>query len=352
MVTLLSETCTRLAMIERPCALPLSPEKWSKIAAGIRSDARFRSAYDDAESTRVTVGHAGVGLASLTCDRGFQPLRWRIARVRDAGKVARLADRTDGDHTMVNLFHVEDPLVPVSFRPAEDIPIPARGGLVRAVSGPATAAMVLPTDPNEVMRPGSSRPRVETGAKTPREVERLATAWHWWNSADRPADPFAQHEVDAVLDAITSAVASLVGGGRWGEAERHAQGGYGTAALLREMERCVGEPSLDRALARAIGGHLRQWGTQEQLHRGYLDLVTRPGTPKTAVTDPVTARFTLALAYQPGLIITKWSPAERDELLSRILARPMLFRAARFAVLGADAVHEPPGQASITGDAR
>ena len=104
-----------------------------------------------------------------------------------------------------------------------------------------TAAMVLPTDPNEVIRLGSSRPRVETGAKTPREVEHLATVWHWWNSADRPADPFAQHEVDVVLDAITSAVASLLGGGRWGQAERHAQDGYDTAALLREMERCVGE---------------------------------------------------------------------------------------------------------------
>lgn len=351
-VTLLPETGTRLAVIERTCALPLSPGKWSQTATGIRSDARFRNAYDDAESTQVTVGHAGVGLASLTCDRGFQPLRWRIARVRGAGKVARLADRTDGGHTTVDLFHVEDPLVPVSFRPAEDIPIPACGGLVRAVSGPATAAMVLPTDPNEVMRLGSSRPRVETGAKTPREVEHLATAWHWWNSADRPADPFAQHEVDAVLDAITSAVASLLGGGRWGQAERHAQGGYDTTALLREMERCVGESSLDRALARAIGGHLRVWDTREQLRRSYPDLVARPGTLRTAVTDPVTARFTLALADQPGLIITDWSPAERDEQLSRVLARPMLFRAARFAVLGARGVHQPPGQASITGDAR
>ena len=58
-------------------------------------------------------GH--IGLASLTCDRGFQPLRWRVARVRGAARVARLADRTDGDHTTVVLFHVEDPLVPTPF---------------------------------------------------------------------------------------------------------------------------------------------------------------------------------------------------------------------------------------------
>ena len=242
--------------------------------------------------------------------------------------------------------------MPAPFRPAGDIPIPARGGLVRAVSGTATAAMVLPTNPNEVMRLGSPRPRVETGDRTPREVERLATAWHWWDSADRPADPFAQHEVNTVLDAITSAIASLVAGGRWEQAERHAQRGHDTAVLLRDMERCVGESPPDRALARTIAGHLRQWGTREQLRRGYPDLVARTGALRVPVTDPVTARFALALADQPGLIITDWSLAERDELLSRILARPVLFRAARFAVLGARAVHQPLDQATIAGGAR
>ena len=298
------------------------------------------------------MGHAGVGLASLTCDRGFQPLRWRVARVRGAGRVARLADRTDGDRTTVDFFQVEDPLVPTSFRPARDIPIPARGGLVRAVSDTATAAMVLPTNPSEVMRLGSPRPRVETGDRTPREVERLATAWHWWNSADRPADPFAQHEVNAVLDAITGAIASLAAGGRWDQTERHAQDGHNTAVLLREMEHRVGESPPDRTLARTIAGHLRQWGTRKQLRRGYPDLVARTGTLRVPVTDPVTARFALALADQPGLIITDWSLAERDELLARILARPMLFRAARFAVLGAHAVHQPPDLARIAGGAR
>jgi hypothetical protein len=351
-VTLLSEAGTTLAVIDRCCTLPLSPAGWSQIAAGIRSDARFRNAYDDAESAQVTVERAGTGLASLTCDRGFQPLRWRVTRVRGVASVARLADRTDGGCTTVDLFHVEDPLVPVPFPPVGDIPIPARGGLVRAASGTATAAVVLPTNPNEVMRLGSARPRVETRDRAPREVGRLATAWHWWDSADRPADPFAQHEVNTVLDAITSAIASLVARGGWAQAERNAQRGHHTAALLREMERCVGESPPDRALARAIAGHLRQWGTREQLRRGYPDLVAWSGALRVPATDPVTARFTLALADQPGLIITDWGQADRDELLCRILARPVLFRAARFAVLGARAVHQPLDQATIAGGAR
>jgi hypothetical protein len=128
--------------------------------------------------------------------------------------------------------------------------------------------------------------------------------------------------------------------------------GHHTAVLLKDMERCVGESPPNRALARAIAGHLRQWGTREQLRRGYPDLVAWSGALRVPVTDPVTARFTLALADQPGLIITHWRQADRDELLSRILARPVLFRAARFAVLGTRAVHQPLDQATIAGGAR
>ena len=85
--------------------------------------------------------------------------------------------------------------MPFPCPPAGDIPIPRAEDLLRAAAGTATAAAVLPTKPNEVMRLGSPRPRVETGDRTPREVERLATAWHLrGDSADLPADPFAQHE--------------------------------------------------------------------------------------------------------------------------------------------------------------
>ena len=123
------------------------------------------------------------------------------------------------------------------------------------------------------------------------------------------------------------------------------------AAFARDMERCVGEISRHRALAGTIAGHLRQWGTREQLRRGYPDLVARSGALRVPVTDPVTARFALALADQPGLIMTDWSPAECEDLLSRILASPVLFRAARFAVLGARAFHALD-QATIAGGAR
>ena len=351
-VTLLSEAGAQPGRDREALSLPLTPGAWSQIAAGIRSDARFRNVYDSAESAQVTVERAGIGLASLTCDRGFQPLRWRVARVRGVASVARLADRTDGGCTTVDLFQRRGPARAGSLPPAGDIPIPARGGLVRAVSGTATAAAVLPTNPNEVMRLGSPRPRVQTRDRTPREVERLATAWHWWDSgrpARRPVRP-ARGEHRPRRDYKRHCLPR--GRRTMGTGERHAQRGHNTAVLLRDMERCVGESPPDRALARTIAGHLRQWAPGSELRRGYPDLVAWSGALRVPVTDPVTARFTLALADQPGLIITDWGQAERDELLSRILARPVLFRAARFAVLGARAVHQPLDQATIAGGAR
>jgi hypothetical protein len=53
------------------------------------------------------------------------------------------------------------------------------------------------------------------------------------------------------------------------------------------------------------------------------------------------ARFTLVLASRPGLVVTDWEASQRSDLLGRVLARPGLFRAARFAVLGACAFTDP-----------
>ena len=58
--------------------------------------------YDEADVAHLAVSRAGVGFATLTCERGFQGLRWVLsARHREGGYTARLIDRTDGDPVTV-----------------------------------------------------------------------------------------------------------------------------------------------------------------------------------------------------------------------------------------------------------
>ena len=47
----------------------------------------------------------------------------------------------------------------------------------------------------------------------------------------------------------------------------------------------------------------------------------------------------LTLSDQPGQILVGWSPSECEDLLAKVIASPVLLRAARFAVLGARAFH-------------
>jgi hypothetical protein len=262
-VTLLSDHGSHLAEIRKDISLPLSSDGWLRVAATIRKDPRFQSAYDSAESATLCVERAGTGFASLTYDRGFQPLRWRVVSRHDRAHMARLVDQTDGARTTAELYRVDEPLVPIRVPSDGDIPLPPRGGLLRAAAGEATATMVAPSRPNEVLKLGVACPRVVTGSKTPDEVERLATAWHWWDAAGRPADPFAEHEVAAVHAAITGAIASLVGGARWGAVERHARIGRDLVSYVGEMERLVGDSVTDRALAQAVSRHLWEWEDED-----------------------------------------------------------------------------------------
>jgi hypothetical protein len=54
------------------------------------------------------------------------------------------------------------------------------------------------------------------------------------------------------------------------------------------------------------------------------------------------ARFLLLLAGRPGLL-ADWEDDEAVFLLERILQTPVLYRAARFAVLGTRALNDADG---------
>src|SRR5690606_17338394 len=121
-----------LTELRRPVRLPLEEADWRTTAKAVRADQRFSDAYDAAESCTLIVARDGIGFATLTCERGFQPLRWRFSRSHDGEVVATLVDRTDGGSTSLEFYDIEAPLTAVQMDPAEPFTVAPRGGLAIA----------------------------------------------------------------------------------------------------------------------------------------------------------------------------------------------------------------------------
>jgi hypothetical protein len=340
-VILLSDRGEELAEIAQEICLPLTSKEWPLAAARIRENQRFSAYYDEAQSTQITVSRSGIGLAALTCDRGFQPLQWHITRRRDGSHLARLINRTGGAQAVIERFTIDEPLVPVQYPPSGDIPVPAQGGLLRAAAGEATAVALLPTQPKTLVGRGDPDPMVKGCSRTPDGIMRLAAAHLAWATAHRPADPFASRQCDIVLEAIALEVISLISkSSYWTRVERKVRHARDLQDCVSEMEAAVGVIPAHRKLADRIAHSLCDWSTPEALLAGISEAMTGTIQADYTADNQGTARFVLTLADQPGQILIGWSPAECQEFLGNVLACPVLLRAARFALLGSRAFHK------------
>ena len=332
----------KLTELRRTVRLPIGETEWRMTATSIRADQRFSNAYDAAETCALTVTRDGVGFATLTCERGFQPLRWRFSRTRDAEVVATLVDRTDGGSTTLNFYDIEAPLTAVQMDPAEPFTVSPRGGLAIAKAGEAVAAAILPTNPNALMRMPPPRPVVTSQPTSVQEVLRLAVGHQHWVGADLPADPFAAYEQRVVGDAIARSIGTLIGGGRWAAIEHKLARVQEAADYLDDMQDAVGVSIEHKALASTIAYSLYKWLKAEDLLLGFYKVIT-PHLSGCGITGkPAAPRFLLMLAGQPGYI-TNWEPGEASYFLERVLKSPVLYRAARFAVLGTRALNDAEG---------
>lgn len=341
-VALLDGQGVTLAELRRPVCVPVGEEEWHATVRAIRASSEFSGAYDMSESCVVTVARDGVGFATLTCERGFQPLRWRFTRSRDGEALATLIDRTDGGITTLDFYDIEAPLSPVQVDPTQPFVAPPRGGLAIARVGEAVAAAILPTNPNTLRRLAPPRPVVTAQSASVREVIRLAEGHQRWIAAELPADPFAAYEQQIVGDAIARSIGTLIGGSHWAALERRLARTQEAADHLDDMMNAVGISSEHKALASTIAHSLYKWLTPEALLLGF-DEVIAPHLSSHGVTDkPAAPRFLLTLAGRPGYI-TDWEPREASWLLEQILTSPVLYRASRFAVLGTRALNDPAG---------
>lgn len=323
-----------LRRVRRRIELPLTSDGWSAMAGPLRRE--FRDCYDMSESVGISVSRAGIGFASLTADRGFQPLRWILTR-RERMPTAQLIDRTDGENTRVEYLSIEYPTIthPIS---GPSIDLPELGGLVRAKSGESIAALILPPNRNTLLSLARVRPRVPTGPKTTDEVMRLLLTHAAWYGADLPADPFAKRQQGLVLDAITSRLVSLIAGTKWSNLEAsldHEQ----VIERLSEMQRLVGESYPQRALAAHIAANLWKWAeSPRSLADGFTTAISDVARGAGLGNRPDAGSFLLTFAGKPGRLAT-WESADRARLVGHALTSPVLVRAARFAVLGTAAFH-------------
>jgi hypothetical protein len=337
-----------LGRIRRHVELPMSTGAWTKFAKQELQGRGLRSRYDEAESCELMASRAGVGFASLVCDRGFRPLRWVVVKRHDGGYAGRLIDRTDSGKTLVEFFPVESPLIRSRRTADEQVAGTPPGGLLRAVSGSVESSVILPPDPNQLRAIWTARPVVRVGTKSPDEVIRLLTGHRRWLVADLPADPFAKYQQQRALDAMASALISLIAGPYWADLERRISPNY-VIDHLDEMQALVGVKAFHQVLAKRVADHLWLWAdSSETLRTGFAEVIASYAAHSGLHNPSEATRFLLELASTPGRVMD-WPPPDRDRILKHIVEHPLLIRAARFAVLGTEALRASDAKSSAGG---
>ena len=316
----------------RSLSLPVSGEDWRRFFPKLRDE--LAKHYDEADVAHLSVSRAGIGFATLTCERGFQPLRWVLsARHREGGYAARLIDRTDGDLVKVEFYPVERPLDSQKWPIDQVFVSTARGGLLRATNGRDVAAHIVPPDPNRLLQLGAFQPSVPASQRSLPEINKLIRHHRQWRDAELPAHPFGVRERKRVLDAITTALVMMLAPGHWARFEQRIVGMAAVDVDLDQALALVGESPAQRAAAKAIAVNLWHWDSAESLIVGFSQaaagLMTSAGMPITLKG----ARLLLQLASSPGELLD-WDESERNQYLRCVLTDPVLIRAARFAVLG------------------
>ena len=335
-VTLKSEAALELASVEEKVKLPVPESEWPELARRIREKRQFSEKYDEAESVEVTVSLAGIGFARLTCDRGFQPLRWKVVSSSGGIFSAHLIDRTAGNSTRVELLRVERPTTPIEFDSHEPISVPPLGGCLCASSEGIQQSTILPTQPNALIHAGRLRPTIESGrGDLPIRLVKLAEFYRIWKQAERPGDVFAETMQSRVLQSISQQAVSLVAGKHWVRIERRLWDAEQPMDLLGEARSAVGIDKRQKEVAARIARSLWIWSTPIELIDGFHKIMFP--YLQTKRLEGVPTAFLLQLADLAGSFgdILDWNRRDRAKILNQIIKNPVVLRAARFAVLGA-----------------
>lgn len=319
--------------LRRSIDLPITGDDWRRMFPNVRESNDLARHYDEADVVELAVSRAGVGFASLACERGFRGLRWVLTRRHDGVYTARLIDRTDGDDVAIDFFPMDRPLNAVQ-QPADGKFVgPPRGGLLWASNGAHVAGQIIPPDPNQLLHIGATTPYVPERPKSLPHVRTLIAHHRRWSDAELPAHPFGVRDRQRVLQAITTAIAVMLAPGQWAHFEYQVSGTAWEDVDLNRAQKLVGATTPQLAAAEAIASHLWQWNTPGALIVGFSDAIADLAASSGMKDTGKGARFLLQLASSPGELVD-WEEAELTTYLRCVFTDPVLLRAARFAVLG------------------
>lgn len=330
---------TSLASYQQNVVLPVDEKHWKRIARAVREDKRLGSAYDDAEAGIVSISRQSVGFASIRCERGFEPLRWRLLRGhRDAAITAQVIDQTDAGGVEVTIYDADEPVAPRRTHETTVV-VPPRGALAVASVGTISTSMVLPGDPNSALQRRPPHPRFPARERSVQGLTRLIDADRRWADAALPGDLFAAYVQHRVRVAIASEVACTIGRGRWASLERKV--GYSDAGeLLDDLAGAVGSAPLYQQLTNTISKSLYRWDSPGAVLEGFASAAKRALSRAGLEGRPSAARYLLTLAGRPALTAS-FDRGDAIAILNALLDRPELFHAARYTVLATRAMAEP-----------
>ncbi len=325
--------------------LPLESARWHRIFTDrIKAKSQAQRAYEDATVLTIEASDDELGYASLRCERSFSPLRWSLRREHD-GLALRLHDNL-GEPVTLNYFSFSSPDQATPFELADDLcaRMP-EGGLFVASADRQEAASILPRHLHDALNP--VQPKCGVWSKTLDDVRRLVTVVRLWSCAWLPGDPFAALARDAVVSALTAAIAGVLGGGKWSALERQIRGGaYPDVTLLEPGLAKPRDHRLFREKIVALAAVFPDSPIEERVHQ--LAEVFRSTAwvhgnrgiaPGPSATDSVStsnpewlAEFMLRLGSAPASTPT-WAATSLDAGIEVAVRSPILFRAARLLVL-------------------
>jgi hypothetical protein len=315
--------------------LPIDPTKWlDSFTRNFRRVKDVEDSFDVAETCVISVSHPMLGRRMLRCEREFTPLRWSIGR-RQGQYLARLINNTEESVTTVDLFPFETPADGTELALESDSSVIARdGGLLRAVAGGSEALVVLPPHVRDLsdLHRTDVHPQIQTGHRTAESVGRMLDLAAMWTAAVLAANPFAERLQRTVIQGITARLGGLIGGGYWWQLEFEA---LQSDDLHRQrLISAIGQHDWQQALARDLIDEATNLSAlaPEKRCSTFADVVRKHVIGVRHIDSPGFAERLLRMGSSPGSL----TGAPADELavlIDRVLATPILFRAARLLVL-------------------
>jgi len=321
-----------------PLALPIAARTWHVLFdREVRRDPRLVALYDDAKRCRIEVIVDEIGTATLTAEREFTPIRWRM-RVTKGGVTARLLNDSGVETITASRYTFADPLTKITLD-ANDVvaefTTPTEGGLFLAHTATAERGIIAPPT-LRTLQDLACAPSIVVSGRSVKCVLELLVGARRWSTARLPAGIGAVTRQRTVLEAFAEAITAQLCGEDWMRLERGTRlepsdrGAQRLAAGIasRREHRVIGQTLL-RELASYIEAPTHE---RARVFSSITKTALLPAWPDAAIALEHPAEFVLRLVSDPAGFLA-WAGPRAESGIRGIFSFQVYTRAARCLVL-------------------